>query len=337
MSAARPTTRGTRRPRLMAAGAVAAAVTFTVAGCSSSSGGSSSGASASHSINIVFGSNSASYTDLFVGIDQGIFKKHGLNVKLTTLSGGATASTSALAGGHADMAYAQGSNIASAILEGGKFTVIGMTQSHYNLQLWTNPSVTSAQGLKGKKVSSGQPGTESDEGWTAYLEANGMQRSDVTTVYTGGANTGQFTALETGGVQGTLSTPPDDLVLRTHGMRLLGDLTDLPNATDSVVVSDKWLSANPTIAKSFIEADKEALEYARSHKTEAVKSIEKHTRSANTADATEAYEFYLKVLNPTPVLDAADIATLKTAFATAAKSKGKTAPADITPYYKVIS
>ncbi|SEG93072.1 ABC-type nitrate/sulfonate/bicarbonate transport system, substrate-binding protein [Actinacidiphila yanglinensis] len=325
-----------RRRPLAIAGAAAAALTFTVAGCSNSSGGSS-GSSSPNTINIVFGSNSASYSDLFVGVDEGIFKKHGLNVKLTTLSGGATASISALAGGHADMVYGQGSNIASAVLRGGKYTVIGMTQAHYNLQVWSNPSVSSAQGLKGKKVSSGQPGTESDQGWTSYLEANGLQRSDVTTVYTGGANTGQFTALETGGVQGTLSTPPDDLVLRSHGFRLLGDLTGLPNATDSIGVSTKWLSTHQSVAKKFIEADKEALEFVRANKAQTIKSIEKHTRSANTDDATEAYEFYLKVLNPTPVLNDEDIAALKLGFASAAKSAGRTAPADITPYYKVIS
>ncbi|MGP4019313.1 ABC transporter substrate-binding protein [Saccharopolyspora sp. 5N708] len=78
----RPTWHGSRRAALRLAAASAAAV-LVLSGCGSTSSGDTS------EVVIAEPAHSLGYLPLYVGIDRGIFAKHGLDVRALTLQGGA--------------------------------------------------------------------------------------------------------------------------------------------------------------------------------------------------------------------------------------------------------
>ena len=65
---------------------------------------------------------------------------------------------------------------AAAIMKGADLKYVAMSEPHYNLEMWASPDIKSVADLKGKKVAITSPGSESDFGLTALLEANGIKR-----------------------------------------------------------------------------------------------------------------------------------------------------------------
>jgi len=112
-----------RRARTLALASAAAGMLVAVSACGSSNTPSATGASgsdaAAKTISITIGDTAigAGYSDLYVGIDDGIFKKHGLDVTLQKLNTG-TALVPALVGGSIQIGVGPADGSAGAIMHG---------------------------------------------------------------------------------------------------------------------------------------------------------------------------------------------------------------------------
>ncbi|GAA5180923.1 hypothetical protein GCM10023322_14340 [Rugosimonospora acidiphila] len=309
------------------AGAVGFAVAVSLTACAQHTGSAARASGGLIRLTVADTSPGAGYSDLEVGVQDGIFTKHGLRVTLKHLPD-ATQLVPSLLSGSVQIGVGPASSTAAAILKGEKLTFIGMSQAHYNLEMWASPSVRSVAALKGKKVAITAPGSEADFGLTALLAQAGLPRNDITTAYVK-TIPGEISALESNAVSAILTQPPNGTQTRGRGYHLLSALSDLPFALGAFTATDKFLANNRDAATRFMAAEAENLAYLHNNKAGAVSIIEKYSGNSDPDLAEYSWEFFNSVWATDPSVPT-DV--IKDAFTQAAAKAKATAPADVTPY-----
>lgn len=314
------------RARLVRAAVVGtAALSLVVAATACSS--SASPKAATSTLTIGDTAIGAGYTDIYVGIEDGIYKKHGLNVTLKQLNT-STQLVPALVGGSVQIGAGPADNIAAAIMGGVHMKLIALSEATYNVQMWGDPDIVSVKDLVGKKVAVTQPESESDVALTDLLKKNGLSENDVHRVNTSGIPA-MISALYSRAVNAIVSQPPQITATAAKGYHLIADLSGMPFAVGTYVVTTKYAQDNSTVLQRFAEAEVEILKFLRSHPDETLKAIEKDSGISDPALAKQAYDFFLKVWTTDPTVQSP---VIKSAFQRAATNAKKTAPSDVTQY-----
>jgi NitT/TauT family transport system substrate-binding protein len=318
----------TKKSRLRAASAAGLALGLgLLAGCGTSTRKVTADANGLLPLKIGYTAPGAGYSDLYDGVEYGIFKKHGLNVTITRLNDSSQL-VPALASNSVQIGVGVGADTAAAILHGSNLRFIAMSEPHYNLEMWAAPGVTTFADLKGKKVGLTSPGSQGDFGLTALLESKGMKRSDVRSSFLKGVPA-EVAALESGAVSAILTQPPQGAQTREKGAHRLAEMSGLPFPLGAYAVQASYLAKNREVLQRFYAAEAESLRYVRSHKKETSAVIQKYTGVKSPQLADYAYDFFLGVWQPTPAVDPA---LIRQAFDEAAKNTRLEAPADVSKY-----
>ena len=322
-----------RRARTLALASAAAGMLVAVSACGSSNTPSATGASgsdaAAKTISITIGDTAigAGYSDLYVGIDDGIFKKHGLDVTLQKLNTG-TALVPALVGGSIQIGVGPADGSAGAIMHGVGLKFFALSEGLYNLEVWGDPSIKSIQDLAGKKIAVTTAGGESDAGAIALLAKNGLT-GKVEIVHTGSIP-GEFSALYSGSVNAVVNQPPQVNAAGAKGYHKITTLADLPYAVGTYTVTSKYAAEHPETLQRFASAEVEILKYLRTHPAETLTAIQKNSGVTDPKLAKYAYDFFLNVWTTEPTVQ--PVSVIQDAFDRAAKQAKKTAPTDVTKY-----
>jgi NitT/TauT family transport system substrate-binding protein len=269
----------------------------------------------------------AGYSDLYNGVDYGIFKKHGLKVTIVRLNDSSQL-VPALASNSVQIGVGVGADSAAAILHGSDLRYIAMSEPHYNLEMWAAPNITTFADLKGKKVGLTSPGSQGDFGLTDLLESKGMKRSDVQSTFLKGVPA-EVAALESGAVSAILTQPPQGTQTREKGAHRLAEMSGLPFPLGAYTVQASYLQKNREVLQKFYAAEAESLQYVRTHKKETSAVIQKYTGVKSQALSDYAYDFFLNVWQQTPAVDPK---LIQQAFDEAAKNTHLKAPADVSKY-----
>jgi NitT/TauT family transport system substrate-binding protein len=312
---------------LTTAAAIAVAVSFAGGCAKHSTGAAATTSGGMTNLTVADTSPGAGYSDLQAGIQQGIFAKHGLSVTLKHLPD-ATQLVPSLLSGSVQIGVGPASSTAAAILKGEQLRFIGMSQAHYNLEMWASPAITSVAGLKGKKVAITAPGSEGDFGLTALLAQAGMTRDDITTTYVKSVP-GEISALESNAVSAILTQPPNGTQTRSRGYHRLVALSSLPFALGAFTASDKFLANNKDAVTKFMAAEAENLAYLHNNKAGAISIIEKFSGNSDSDLAAYSWQFFNTVWATDPAVPT-DV--IQDAFKQAAAKAKTTPPADITKY-----
>lgn len=183
-----------RRSVLRGGATVAAAGTFSafLAACSSSSSSSPSASAASAtssaaslgSITYLLGwIANASYTGTYIADSKGYYKQHGLGVTIRP-GGPSVSGMPLLISNKVQVADSDCETVGSAILQGGDVKIIGagyQINPACIMSLASNP-ITTPQDLKGKTIG---VGASDDAEWAAFLKANNIDKSELTTAPAG--------------------------------------------------------------------------------------------------------------------------------------------------------
>jgi NitT/TauT family transport system substrate-binding protein len=311
-----------------------AALVTVVAACGS--GGSSSSASsggatragraALTSLTVAYAAPGAGFSDLYVGVADGIFKKYGLNVKIIQVTSNNL--VPALLSGSAQIVGGVADDAASAILGGENLKYIALTQGTYNLQLWVNKGIASVRDLAGKTVALTTAGSETDFGLTALLQSDGLNPGSVSRKFLV-TQAEELSALRSGAAVAALFQPPNAQSLTKTGDRVLDSLSNLPYAVGAYTTTSSYATANPGVVTKFIAAEKANLAFLRSNPQQTMAAIKQYNSTSTAAGDKIAYTFFLNVWKKDPAVDPA---LIKAAFTRAAAKAHKTAPASVTQY-----
>lgn len=279
----------------------------------------------SMSLTIGYTQIGAAYSDLYVCEDKGVFKKNGLDVKLTQLNSSSQL-LAALSSNSVQIGAGVASSTAAGILKGVDLRYVALPLPVYYLEMWGKPDL-SAENMKGKKIGLSSPGSLGDAAFHAWTKDKGLD-GQVQPVYLKSIP-GEVAALQQGAVDAIVTQPPNGTQTRDKGFKKVMDFTKYPAAANAYTVTGQYHKVNSKAVAAFVKSEVECLSILHQDKAQTIASIRKHSGQDNQSLAEYSYDFFVKLWSKEPRVDP-DL--IKAAFETAAAETGKPVPADTDKY-----
>jgi len=126
---------------------------------------------------------------------------------------------------------------------------------------------------------------------------------DVKFLAVGETPTGRLSALKAGLIQGTMFTPPLDLVASRDGLKILTKV-DVPTLGGGINTTPAFVQQNRKTLINFLKGYMEGIQYMAAHKPESLKVFFKYFKNPDTAAMVYLYDETMprieKTLRPSP-------------------------------------
>jgi ABC-type nitrate/sulfonate/bicarbonate transport system substrate-binding protein len=141
-------------------------------------------------------------------------------------------------------------------LQGADLVAIASWASKNAFSLYTQPSITSVEDLRGKRIATSRRGSLSELWASEVLGRYGMEPERDYAVLPLGGQPEQLAGLQNGAVDAAALAVPTNIIARKAGLReLLGYRENaLEFASLGVVTSRHYLSARPDVSERFLKA-----------------------------------------------------------------------------------
>ncbi len=219
-----------------------------------------------------------------LGLDKGIFEKHGIDLELVPADTPA-AITAQVLSGQLDMGFATTTFLATAAAKGAPLAAVSAVDGLINpeeavsaIVVDEKSSIQSPKDLTGKKVAVVALGSELDVLMKKVTDDDGGDSSKVQSVQIPFPQ--MQAALSAGRVDAIVTTEPFLTLSRKAGARVISEpeVELLPNGSvTAYTASRKFIEQNEDVVKRFQAAMRESLEYAKAHSDEALQAVSKVT------------------------------------------------------------
>lgn len=253
---------------------------------------------------------SGSFAPLWVGVDQGLFAKHGLDAKMAYIQGNRVM-LSALTAGEIQF-YQGGAEGLIRLVSGGGDGLFVATQYNFvgHYVLITDPSIARLEDLRGKRLAL-DPTSPTYGYMLKVLEHVGLRKEDVTFVQFGTAGQPERTAaVLRKQAAATILTAPNTFAAEKQGLKRFSIIRDL-KIRQLITVSAttrKFLRERRDTVDAFLRGYIEALNYVRTQREPTIKIIAKYTRQR---DADVLNKFYDEMGGDLPRIPYVDETSLK--------------------------
>ncbi len=261
--------------------------------------------------------NSDAIIPVNVGDEVGIFKKHGLKLKIVDFKGGSKMAQ-ALAAGSIDIGDGAGTEMvltykgvpAKAICESAgplSFLAIGVP---------ANSPIKTLDDLKGKRIGISRAGSLTDHLAHALALQKGWGPDGIKTVAIGNGAAGIVAAFRQGLVDADISTASLFFTMEEKGTgRLLAPTSAFMgrNASGTLYATDKLMKENPEAVRAFVAGWIDTIAWMRSHKAEAVKIQSKLVGFPESVMSKE-YDLTIGMFTDDCRFDKESLANLKKTF-----------------------
>lgn len=228
-------------------------------------------------------SPNADLTPLYAAADQGMFKKAGLDVKITNFTGGGASSSAALASGAVDIASGGPGSFLGSIAKkaiSGKIFAQLVDQSY---DVVVSKGISGVSALKGKEI--GVSGINSNDHMylTAVLAHYGLKPHDVTFLSTG-TPSNRYAALSSGKIQATAEPDSQRTASEDVGSVLVQATRSPVRAPGQVFYAEgDYLKAHSATLKKFMKVIYQSVAWVKDPKNAkaAVASCAKGSGSAD--------------------------------------------------------
>lgn len=224
------------------------------------------------------------YDPVYVGIDKGIFEKHGVKVELTSIISGGPTAIQTVAGGGAHSGLSSLMAIINARAAGLPIVSVADIQSAMNgypLEEWfvrEDSGIESITDLKGKKIAINLVKSSFHYSLLIAMAQAGMKEDDVEFVLLPFSE--QVIAMQQKQVDMIgLMQPHTEIARQTEGFKRILTATDIFGEKQlcCIFMNKVWAEENPDVAKKYVAGIVEAAQYIEEHPDEAAKIISKHT------------------------------------------------------------
>lgn len=267
-----------------------------------------------------------------VGIDTGIFKKHGLEVEKLNFAGGGKLGE-AVAAGAVDFTVSGNTDVAF-VVKGSPEKAVAVTAGapvEMSIIVRSDGSVKSPDDLKGKTIGVTSP--TSLTSWLAleFSRAQGWGPDGVTRAYVGGM-TSEVAGLVAKHLDAIVGPVEGGYLLeakgQAHVLMTFGNLTDY--ITHLIYASNAIMKDHPQSVRSFIAAWFDTVAYMRAHKAETIKLTQPVTKLP--ADiAAKVYDLEMPAMSDDGHFDRKAVEAIVQSFLDLGVLKER--PADVTALY----
>jgi NitT/TauT family transport system substrate-binding protein len=243
------------------------------------------------------------YLPLLLAAEQGIFKKHGLDVDLQLITG--ATGMSALLSGQVQIAHIGGSEVVSAQAGGSDLVISGNLGSVLPYVFIVAPDIHTIEELKGKQVGISSVGGSADIATRLSMRHFGMDPDKDITILAMGSLQNRTAGLQNGAIQAAPANPPDSFVLQRQGFRALFDIAELgfPAASATIVAQRSWVNEHKEAFQAWNDSVVEAIGLAKADPTLGVPAMKKFLQSEDDELMRETYHYWIdEVLKQPPAL-----------------------------------
>jgi ABC-type nitrate/sulfonate/bicarbonate transport system substrate-binding protein len=253
---------------------------------------SANGAEKLDKVRFTFAPLSASGFLWFIAKDAGYFEKNRLDVDMY-FEGASPIMVQSILAGENQLAGGLGPTVVTNILQGGDVISVACITHTFTTPMYVQPSITSLQQLRGKKVGVSRLGA------VTHLTADSILRrarvGDVTIIQTGGIPE-SMAALMSGNVAGAMVNPPNNIILREKGFREIVGAKQLKEMNlrfpeNGVMAKRSWAEKNSDVVKRFIKSIAEGLKRMHDDKEFAIKTLSKYTKVTDAKSLDESYRW----------------------------------------------
>jgi NitT/TauT family transport system substrate-binding protein len=245
-------------------------------------------------VRIAHGAFSEKIGILWIGAEQGIFRKHGVNVEVINIRSGPQ-TMAALASGDIQVAYTIPGSVVSAATGGFDAAFFAGIVNKADGDFIAVPTVRRAEDLKSKRV-----GVQSIGGgvWSMAMlavEHLGLEPArDKMTVMIIGDSPVLAQSLESGGIEATYLNYTHSRALKEKGFPVLVDLGKAPIPYQGLAAATRrsYLRQNPQVIDSLMRGFVETVAFIHkpSNKEIVVKTLMKNLRLKHLPDAETGYQ-----------------------------------------------
>lgn len=245
-------------------------------------------------VRIAHGAFSEKIAILWVGVEHGIFRRHGVNVEVINIRSGPQ-TMAALASGDIQVAYTIPGSVVSAATGGFDAAFFAGIVNKADGDFIAAPNIRAAEGLKGKRI-----GVQSIGGgvWSMAmlaLEHLGLEPNrDKLTVLIIGDSPVLAQSLESGGIEATYLNYTNSRSLKDKGFPVLLDLGKAPIPYQGLAAATRrsYMRQQPQTIDSLMRGfvDTVAFIHKPSNKEAVVKTLMKRLRLKNPQDAEIGYQ-----------------------------------------------
>jgi NitT/TauT family transport system substrate-binding protein len=246
-----------------------------------------------------------SMTPMWIAKENGLFKKHGADVRLVFIGSGPLGTTSILAG-EVDIGIIGGFAPIRAVLSGAKnLVIIGQSKTYMVGSIVGKKEIASVQDLKGKRLGIDRIGSNPDMYSQAALSRFQIDPlRDLNYIQMGSTSQG-IPALKAGSVDAFTTTPPYDLFAQRLGFKVILDITELkiPFAATVLISTRNTVAAKQAEIAKFMRAYAEAVHYFLTNAEGASKIVQKYTKVEDKEVISHAMAAEAKAMEKTLRVD----------------------------------
>ena len=265
-------------------------------------------------VTVAYSATSGTFSPLWVAADQGLFAKHGLEVRITYIQGNRVL-LAALTAGEIQLYQGAAEGLIRLVSGGGDGLLIA---SQYNFVghyvLMTDPGITRLEDLRGRRIAL-DPTSPTYGYMLKVLEHAGMRKEDVTFVQFGSAGQAERTmAVLKKQAAATILSPPNTYAAEKQGLRRFSIVRDLGIRQLITVTGTtrKFVRERRETAEAFLRGYLEGIAYAQSRRDATLKAMAKYTRQRDEEVLGKYYEELIQSLPRVPyVEDASARATVE--------------------------
>jgi ABC-type nitrate/sulfonate/bicarbonate transport system substrate-binding protein len=254
-----------------------------------------------------FGGVSGFQSASWVAKDLKLFEKHGLDVDLVMITGGAR-SVAALLGGSTQFATGSGTAPLQAFARGTDVTILAASYNKFPYSFVVKPDIRSPADLRGKKIGILNFGGSNDIGLQLALKEWGVRQQEVSVIIGGDAPT-RLLSLTVGAVDATILSPPHLTKAVKAGYRVLADMGEMrANFSQSTLYVRRGLMReNRDMVKRFVKAYAEAVHAIKTDRERTMKVFARRMRLDDPEILRETYDYYAPRFSSPPRVNMAGI------------------------------
>jgi NitT/TauT family transport system substrate-binding protein len=242
-------------------------------------------------ITIVYSSISGTMAPVWVTHEAGLFRKHGLDAQLVFVEGG-TRAVKALTSGEVLVVQVGGAGVLQANLNGSDVVMIAGVLNTMPYQFIVGKGITRPDQLKAKAVAVSQFGGSSDFATRYALEKFELIPTKDVTILEIGSQPARIAALKDGKIQGAMLSIPETLAAKKLGFSSLADLQmlGLEFQHTGLATTRGIIERQPDTIRKVMRAYVEGIYYYKTHRSEALKILQKYLRTNDVEAIAETYE-----------------------------------------------
>ena len=262
------------------------------------------GAPALVKVNIGSASVSSSALSLWIGQEQGLFRKHGLEGQVVFIRGG-PALVASMVSGEIQLAFTSGVSLLGAAVQGIDVKMLSSISNRISWKLMASPNVKKPEDLTGKRF-----GIQSVVGSTWMYAMLGLEhlgldpkRDNIHFLVIGDPVTIGH-ALEAGRIDAAVLDPVIARRLMNKGFSVVADLSSarifFPGL--GLAATRAYLHQHPEIVEKIVTALVESLAFivAPTNKATVLKTLMRHLKIHDPNVAEEGYQEHLRGLSRKP-------------------------------------